>query len=280
MGGGGAAKDNVNSNAAWEQQYAKTLSDQAQASMDQRNKLQAPAIAQLTKIVSGDKNALTSATSVPIGQLAKSAQASKENIYDQIPAGAGRDVALAQNTMSKNSGVASFLNQTYMNAFPALAQMGSESGNVGLQQTGASLNSMSGSTNAYGQVMNADAQNKASTMGLVGSLAGAGGMAASGKSDARLKENVVTIDGTLDKLDSIRGVHFRFIGENPRSNGNIGVIAQEVLEVFPELVSIDHHDGMYCVNYGSLAAVSIQAVKELHQQVKALQERLAALEGR
>jgi hypothetical protein len=280
MGGNNDATNQENSIAQQQIGIAQQANTLSQQQMAQRQALQAPAIDQLTKIISGDKNALTSATSVPIGQLAKSAQATKENIYDQIPAGAGRDVALAQNTMNKNTGVASFLNDTYMKAFPALAQMGSESGNVGLQALGGSENAFSGASSTTGQVMQADSANKASTMGLLGSLAGAGGMAAMGKSDARLKENVETLDGTLDKLDSIRGVHFDFIGENPRPGGNIGVIAQEVLEVFPELVTTDPYDGMYRVDYGALSAVAIQAVKELHQQVKALQERLTALEVR
>lgn len=278
---GGAVQNDKNQMQGISQQQsqlAQLLSSQGQTLMDQRTALQKPMIDRLTAITSGNKDALTSATSAQTGQIAQAAQSSKENIYDQMPAGAGRDVALAQNTMNKNSSTASFLNDAYTKAFSGLAGMGTESGNVGLQTVGGGLNAFSGSANTTGQVMNADQQAKQSTMSLFGSLAGAGGMAAS-KSDRRLKKNIRTIDDTLEKIESFRGVHFDFI-EGEGASDQIGVIAQEVGPVFPELVDVRGSDGMYVVNYGGLAAVAVQAVKELHQQVKALQERLSALEAR
>jgi len=51
----------------------------------------------------------------------------------------------------------------------------------------------------------------------------------------------------------------------------IGVIAQEVEEVFPEVVHVNE-DGLKTVSYGNLVAVLIEAVKELRQEVKELKE--------
>ena len=89
-------------------------------------------------------------------------------------------------------------------------------------------------------------------------------------SDARVKENVETIPNALDKVKSMRGVGYNKIGEQKRS---IGVIAQEMLEVMPEVVSQDEQ-GMYSVAYGNLVGVLIEAVKELEAKVESLEAKL------
>lgn len=115
-----------------------------------------------------------------------------------------------------------------------------------------------------------DAANSQMIGSAVGSGIGAAGAIGAALSDATLKENVVPIDDVLDKLDSIRGVQYDFIdGEKDQ----IGVIAQEVKEVFPELV-IEGHDSFLRVNYAGLAAVAIQAVKELKARLEAVEEKL------
>jgi hypothetical protein len=89
-------------------------------------------------------------------------------------------------------------------------------------------------------------------------------------SDARVKENVETIPNALDKVKSMRGVGYNKIGEEKRS---IGVIAQEMLEVMPEVVSQDEQ-GMYSVAYGNLVGVLIEAVKEQQQQIDELKKQI------
>jgi hypothetical protein len=66
-------------------------------------------------------------------------------------------------------------------------------------------------------------------------------------SDARMKTNVAKLDNVLDKLDAIHGVSFERIQlEAPTARAeqrrDIGVIAQEVETVFPELVSVHGHE--------------------------------------
>lgn len=85
-----------------------------------------------------------------------------------------------------------------------------------------------------------------------------------GLSDARLKENVVTVDNALDKVSAMRGVYFDKDGKR-----NIGVIAQEVLKVIPEAV---HEDEYYSVAYGNLVGLLIEAIKELKEQVCSLKQ--------
>jgi hypothetical protein len=92
-------------------------------------------------------------------------------------------------------------------------------------------------------------------------------------SDKRLKNNVQEISKALDKLKQIRGVTFNYIekpndfeGDMPNSGvKNVGVIAQEIEKVLPELISEDDK-GYKSVKYGNLAGFLVQVNKE--QQVQ------------
>jgi cytoskeletal protein CcmA (bactofilin family) len=82
-------------------------------------------------------------------------------------------------------------------------------------------------------------------------------------SDLRLKKNIVPLDHTMEKLDLIRGVYHDWIDER-QVDRQIGVIAQEIQAVYPELVQ-EGADGFLSVNYPKLTAVLLQSVKELKQ---------------
>jgi len=92
-------------------------------------------------------------------------------------------------------------------------------------------------------------------------------------SDARLKTNVNTIDKALDKVLSLRGVTFNRIDADTDKK-KMGVIAQEVLDILPEVVSKDN-DGMYSVSYGNMVGVLIEAVKEQQKQIDELKKQVA-----
>ena len=91
-------------------------------------------------------------------------------------------------------------------------------------------------------------------------------------SDARLKKDVVTLDGALDKLDAIRGVRYNWIDETASKDSQVGVIAQEIQSVYPELVS-EGGNGYLSVDYPKLTAVLIQAAKELKAMIIALSNK-------
>ena len=102
-------------------------------------------------------------------------------------------------------------------------------------------------------------------------------------SDGRFKTDVRELANALDAVERLRGVSFMWnelsasAGATPGVRG-IGVIAQEVEEVFPELVSSP--EGSHkAVDYSKLTAVLIQAVKELRAENEALSARLATLEA-
>jgi len=81
-------------------------------------------------------------------------------------------------------------------------------------------------------------------------------------SDARLKENVETIEGALDKVSQMRGVMYDKDGER-----GTGVIAQEMQQVMPEVVMDSGRGDYLSVAYGNIVGVLIEAVKELKAEL-------------
>jgi hypothetical protein len=94
-------------------------------------------------------------------------------------------------------------------------------------------------------------------------------------SDGRIKENVITIDNALQKITNLRGVYYNRTDSDDKRT-KIGVIAQEILEVLPEVVSQDNA-GMYNVSYGNITAVLIEAIKEQQEQINELKELVQKL---
>lgn len=93
-------------------------------------------------------------------------------------------------------------------------------------------------------------------------------------SDERLKDNIETIDDGLAKVLSMRGVTYtRDLGRG-LDKEDIGVIAQEVEKVIPEIVlTADDEMGTKSVDYGRITAVLIEAVKELTKRIEELENK-------
>ena len=98
-------------------------------------------------------------------------------------------------------------------------------------------------------------------------------------SDRRIKENIVTIDKPLTKVEGLRGVYYNKIDDIDKTK-QIGFIAQEVDEVVPELVTYAEDVDQYGVNYGNATALLVEAIKELSQQVKDQQKQIDELKQR
>lgn len=107
---------------------------------------------------------------------------------------------------------------------------------------------------------------------ISGNLSVSGSVTASGNvsaySDERLKEDLMPTMG-LSAVNAMTGYNYRMKATGDYS---AGVIAQELLEVAPELVSQDD-EGMMSVNYMGLTAYLIEAVKELSLRVSELESR-------
>lgn len=103
-------------------------------------------------------------------------------------------------------------------------------------------------------------------------------------SDVRLKRNVETLEGVLSNVLKLRGVSYewdesKFDDGKDRSGAQVGLIAQEVEQVYPELVGVGE-DGYKSLDYSKLAAVLIEAVKELKAENDDLKRRVELLEVR
>ena len=86
-------------------------------------------------------------------------------------------------------------------------------------------------------------------------------------SDATLKTNINPIDNAIDMIKKITGVTFDWKDTQASS---IGVLAQDVETVAPELVANGQHKS---VNYNGIVGILVEAVKELSAEVQALKEK-------
>src|SRR6185436_455303 len=80
-------------------------------------------------------------------------------------------------------------------------------------------------------------------------------------SDIRLKRNIMLLDNSLHKLLMLGGYHYYWKNEKTNEHMQTGILAQEVREVFPELVTEDDK-GLLSVNYSGLIPVLIESIKE------------------
>ena len=98
-------------------------------------------------------------------------------------------------------------------------------------------------------------------------------------SDARLKEDIQPMGAVLTRLDAIEPVRYRF-KDNATADADyqLGVLAQEVASVFPELVE-ERPDGYLGVSYSHMTAVLLQAIKEQQRQIEALTALVIAQES-
>jgi hypothetical protein len=107
-----------------------------------------------------------------------------------------------------------------------------------------------------------------------GSLTVAGDIVVS--SDARLKTNIVALGPTLMSLLQIEAKSYT-MKDDTEQKQKIGLLAQEVQKVFPELVSEDKN-GMLAVNYQALVPVLINALKEQEDNYNQLVQSIEMLE--
>jgi hypothetical protein len=96
-------------------------------------------------------------------------------------------------------------------------------------------------------------------------------------SDIKLKDNVITIDSALDKVNQLRGVYYTLKDDSTKTR-RIGVIAQEIQQVLPEVVLEDVNKitdvSTLSVAYGNITALLIEAIKELKAEVAELKSKL------
>ena len=112
--------------------------------------------------------------------------------------------------------------------------------------------------------------------GTTGEIRATGDITAYYSSDKRLKENIIKISDPLEKLSYINGVEFDWVpkeGIHSNEGHDVGVIAQEIEKILPELVTT-RENGYKAVRYEKIVALLIEAVKEQQSQIDELKNKL------
>lgn len=122
--------------------------------------------------------------------------------------------------------------------------------------------------------------------GVIGEIRAANEITAYFSSDIRLKENIRLIADPITIVNQIRGVYYDWTDEHIKARGgedgyfvrkhDIGVIAQEVEKVLPEIVA-ERDDGTKVVKYEKLVALLIEAVKDQQRQINQISQALKNL---
>jgi hypothetical protein len=122
--------------------------------------------------------------------------------------------------------------------------------------------------------------------GVTGEIRATNEITAYFSSDIRLKENIRLIADPITIVNQIRGVYYDWTDEHIKARGgedgyfvrkhDIGVIAQEVEKVLPEIVA-ERDDGTKVVKYEKLVALLIEAVKDQQRQINQISQALQNL---
>jgi hypothetical protein len=106
-----------------------------------------------------------------------------------------------------------------------------------------------------------------------GDISSDGDVIAFATSDKNLKKDIVNIPNSLDKVSKINGVYFNWINKPEFVGTDVGVIAQDVEKVLPEIVTT-RANGDKAVQYDKLIPLLIESIKELKNQVDELKEQI------
>lgn len=215
-------------------------------------------------------------------------------------------VAHFQNTNPSGSGLGVLSTNTY-NAIGGISE-----NNAGIGVYGVHLPSDGVGWGVWGTSNSSNGIGVRGTVPTTGTWLGYGGYFTGGLaytnglynlSDARMKTDVRTLEGALDKVGQLRGVTYKynssefgdFVGNDPRTY--IGFVAQEVEQVFPESVAEKYLIGgnglpagatangvhatqtVKVVDYVSLVPVLVEAIKEQQAYIRALEKRLEKIEN-
>ena len=95
-------------------------------------------------------------------------------------------------------------------------------------------------------------------------------------SDARLKTNITPLKAALYKLSLLNGYHYNWLAKERGQQLQAGLLAQEVEQQMPELVTTDE-EGIKSVNYNGMMAYLVEAVKELKKENEQLKKDIEML---
>ena len=99
-------------------------------------------------------------------------------------------------------------------------------------------------------------------------------------SDASMKKQVSPMPTVLDKVMDVEILRYKYMDNDEGDPFTYGAMAQDLLPIFPEMVSKEETGTIYGVDYTKFGIISIKAIQELNETIERLEERVAELEGR
>ena len=110
-------------------------------------------------------------------------------------------------------------------------------------------------------------------LNVTGDIRASGDITAYFSSDERLKDNITPLEGALNKISQIGGYEFDWNKDSSNSGHDVGVIAQEIEKVLPEIV-VNRDNGYKAVRYEKIVALLIEAIKEQQLQIDELKSKI------
>ena len=126
------------------------------------------------KLASGDPQALATANAPAIQQITGASNSAKKNIIQDQPRGGERNLALEEADLSSGAQISQLTTGSYTGSFGSLAGLGGQNVSQGNAATATGLQGMNAAANQYGQLQQINNEQKATQLGFLGSLAGAG----------------------------------------------------------------------------------------------------------
>jgi len=173
-------------------------------------------------------------------------------INASTPNGSGTSGAVRIAANSSNNSYLQFLSSDRNTEYGLIVGTASS---VTIQSSNGSLVALNDNTEIYG------------TLNVTGDIT------AFYTSDQRLKDNITPIPDALNKVLSISGNTFDWNDKSNKEGNDVGVVAQEILEVLPEAVTT-RDNGYLAVRYERLVPLLIEAIKNLSAKVEDLQNQI------
>lgn len=178
MGPSGSATNTAEGLTQQQQKNANTAAQESQ----QTYKTTAPGLSTAENyyqaLASGNPAALFKTIAPAVGQINQNSEAAANQIKQTTPRGGAQDLALQQNDITKAANVGNLATNAFTSSFPALASLAGTGLGLSTNELSNAIAGLSTASQTNTGLMNAQAEGKASTLGMLGSLGGAAAMGA------------------------------------------------------------------------------------------------------
>lgn len=226
----------------------------------------------------GDNTNARGIYSVALGEQTQANQSHAVAMGSATTASGSASSAFGSSTTASGSGATSFGLQTMATGNRSVAMGDNSTAQAYASLTIGRFNVIEGAPHVWrtdepllvaGNGASVDSRSNAMTLFKNGDLTIAGALTQS--SDLRLKRDIIPLDRALERVLGLRAVsfHWRAAHAGKTDDRQIGLVAQEVEAVFPELVRTDA-TGMKSVNYAGLVAPLLEALKEQQRDIEGL----------